>query len=442
MHIIISTRRADMIAREDLYELVWSMPMTRVAQKFSVSGSYMARVCSVLGVPRPERGYWAKLEVGKAPPRPALPEALPGDQQFWSQDGDPQAMRLRAVTATSAPAQARPRRSVTGIHGLIQGAKQHYERGYKVDEGQLLRPYKRQLVDVTASAEGLDKALAFANGLFNALESAGHRVCFAPNATFDRPYVDEHEANAKPTSQENPHRGSDLWRPSRPTVVYVGNVPFGLAVIEMTEAVLMRYVNDRYVRESDYRASKTSRRHMDHTWTTTKSIPCGRLRVVVFSPHRDVSWSISFQETVERTLTQDIAKIVKSMRSSTEIVQKEIDAAEHRALLREQQWEADQARWRHQADQRQIAKSINDSREQLNQVIEAWARVVSIEQFFKGVEERVSNLSEGQRAAVQERLRLAREFIGVQDPLDFLLSWKTPGERYAPLTARTGEENP
>ena len=44
-----------MISREDLYELVWSMPMTKVAEKFSVSGSYMARVCSVLGVPRPER---------------------------------------------------------------------------------------------------------------------------------------------------------------------------------------------------------------------------------------------------------------------------------------------------------------------------------------------------------------------------------------------------
>lgn len=79
-----------MIAREELYELVWSMPMTKVAEKFSVSGSYMARVCSVfaLGVPRPERGYWAKLEVGKALPRPALLEALPGDQLFWSQDGD------------------------------------------------------------------------------------------------------------------------------------------------------------------------------------------------------------------------------------------------------------------------------------------------------------------------------------------------------------------
>jgi len=435
------SRKTEMIAREELYELIWSMPMTKVAEKFSVSGSYMARVCSVLAVPRPERGYWAKLEFGKAPSRPQLPEALPGDPLVWSQNGDIPAPRFRAVTATSAPAQTRTRRLVTGIHGLVQGAKQHYERGYKVEEGQLLRPYKRQLVDVTASAAGLEKALAFANDLFNALESAGHRVRFASaNELSHRPYIDEHEEIPKLKRRENPYsRG--LWQPSSPTVVYVGAIPFGLAVIEMTEEVLMRYVNGKYIRESEYKPPKTSRQYVDHTWTTTNDVPCGRLRLVVYSPHRDVSWSMSFQETVARTLTQDIAKIVKSIKSSAEVVQKEIEEAERRAELRRQESEAQQQRWRREDDERQIAKSISDSREQLNQVIQAWAKAVSIEQFLKGVEERASNLSESQREAVQDRLRLAREFIGVQDPLDFLLSWKLPSERYVPLAGRKAGEN-
>ena len=33
----------DLVSREELYELVWSMPMIKVAEKFKVSGSYMAR---------------------------------------------------------------------------------------------------------------------------------------------------------------------------------------------------------------------------------------------------------------------------------------------------------------------------------------------------------------------------------------------------------------
>jgi hypothetical protein len=44
---------ADVVSREELYELVWSVPMVRVAEKFKVPGSYMARVCSTLHVPRP-----------------------------------------------------------------------------------------------------------------------------------------------------------------------------------------------------------------------------------------------------------------------------------------------------------------------------------------------------------------------------------------------------
>ena len=348
-----------MVSREELYELVWSIPMTKVAEKFLVSGSYMARVCSVLNVPRPERGYWAKLEVGRAPARPVLPEALPGDHLFWSQEGDPSAPRVRAVTATSAPPQPRARRVVTGIHGLIHGAKQHYERGYKVEEGQQLRPYKRQLVDVTASTTGLDKALAFANDLFNALESNGHHVRLASSIELShRPHIDEHEKILKPKRQEYSYNTSNLWRPSSPTVTYVRTIPFGLAVIEMTEEVLMRYVNGKYLRESEYKPPKISRVYADHTWTTTKNIPSGRLRLVIYSPQRDVSWSLLFQETIERTLTQDIAKIVKSIEGSIEVMRKEIIEAERRADVERREWGEQHARWERETDQRQIADSL------------------------------------------------------------------------------------
>jgi len=37
---------ASVVSREELYELVWSAPMIKVAEKFKVSGSYMARICT------------------------------------------------------------------------------------------------------------------------------------------------------------------------------------------------------------------------------------------------------------------------------------------------------------------------------------------------------------------------------------------------------------
>lgn len=426
---------ADLVSREDLYELVWSIPLAKVAEKFNVSGSYMARVCSMLHVPRPERGYWAKLAVGKEPERPSLPEAQPGDQLSWSQDGEPQ---LPPTPRLPAPPRTHVRnrlsRLVTGTHGLIREAKGHYDAGYEVDEGQHLRPYKRLLVDVTASLAGLDKALGFANDLFNALESAGHRVLISSRAeNFIRAHIDEHEQLPKTESKVSRY-GCSLWSPQRPTVVYIDSVAFGLAIIEMSEPVLLRYVNGKYIRESDYKPPKASARYFDHSWTTKKNIPCGRLRLIIYAPYREVSWSILFQESKGRALTQEIPKIVKSIEASTDVLVEKVKKAERQAELRRQEWEAQQERWRQEEDYRRVAQSIKESREQLAQVIEDWARVVSVERFFEGVQSRAQDLPEEQRHEVLKRLTLAREFVGTHDPLDFLRSWQTPVERYVPLS--------
>jgi hypothetical protein len=216
----------------------------------------------------------------------------------------------------------------------------------------------------------------------------------------------------------------------------VDTTPFGLAVIEMTESIVMRYVSGRYIRESDYKQPKVHRGYVDHTWTTTKDLACGRLRVVVYSLHPGVSWSMSFQETKTRTLIQDIAKIAKSIENSVEVLRKEITEADNRAELRRQEYEAQHTRWLLEEDQRQIARSVKESREEMEQVIKSWAAVVSIEQFFKSVEKRATSLPEEQKAQLLKRLQLARGFVGTQDPLDFIRSWRTPNERYMPLALR------
>lgn len=77
-----------MISRDELYGLVWSEPMTKIADRFNVSDSYLARVCTLLNVPRPERGYWAKLAVGKAPSQTPLPAPRPGDPLHWTREGE------------------------------------------------------------------------------------------------------------------------------------------------------------------------------------------------------------------------------------------------------------------------------------------------------------------------------------------------------------------
>jgi hypothetical protein len=327
------------------------------------------------------------------------------------------------------------RHPVTGTHGLIRDAKEHFDAGLKVDEGKHLRPYKRLLVDVTASRAGLEQALAFANDLFNALESKGHRVVISSQPErFTRALIDDHEQLPKVHRNEYPYDSRHLWSPQRPTVAYVGSVAFGLAVIEMSEKVELRYVNGKYIRESEYKPPKNPTRYADHTWTTTEDIPCGRLRLVVYAPYQGVEWIELFQEGKGKPLTKDIPAIVRSIEKSTAAVVEKVKEEERQAELRHQEWEAQQKRWRQEEDRKKEAQSIKESKEHLEQVIQAWAKAVSLEQFFAGVKARAERLPEVQRQEVLNRLQLAREFVGTQNPLDFFRAWKTPQERYIPLS--------
>jgi hypothetical protein len=119
--------------------------------------------------------------------------------------------RISIVTSTSTysatstrPPRKKPLRAFEGVHGPIRDAREQYDAGYKVGEGQHLRPYKRLLVDVTASSAALDKAVGFANDLFNALESTGYRVLISsPAEHVTRPRINDHEQ--LPKVQRNEH---------------------------------------------------------------------------------------------------------------------------------------------------------------------------------------------------------------------------------------------
>lgn len=160
------------------------------------------------------------------------------------------------------------------VHGLIRGARVHFERSRPVEDEAYLKPYKKLLVDVTASKACLDKALDLANDLFNAFESVGHRVVLtSSDAQLATHRIDERELASSPREYWQHNR---LWSPYRPTVVYVGTVAIGLSIIEMSENVTVQYVNGKYIRESDYVPSR-GRYSSDRSWTSTRDLPSGRL---------------------------------------------------------------------------------------------------------------------------------------------------------------------
>ncbi len=64
------TRR---LTRQELYDLVWSEPVHKLAPRLDVSGPGLAKICRRYDIPVPERGYWARLDAGKPVDKRPLP---------------------------------------------------------------------------------------------------------------------------------------------------------------------------------------------------------------------------------------------------------------------------------------------------------------------------------------------------------------------------------
>lgn len=414
------------LTRERLYSLVWSEPMLKVAERLGVSSSYMARVCTHMNVPRPERGYWAKFAAGKTQRQVPLPEAQPGDVLVWSKGGG----GVQAPMALPKPPE-RVRRAIkiptfpSNQHPLISGAKELFESGRLSDKCGYLKPDKKLLVDFVVSKNGLDKVFSFANRLFLSLEACGYRVVIAPSSEqFNREKIDERENPSKT------HLYNSLWSPLRITVVYVGTVAIGMTIIEMSEEVKVRYVNGEYVRETDYVPPKRRSHAFDHTWTTMKDFPTGRLCLQAYSPYPRTSWKRQWKET---TATSDMGNkikgIVKELEEAAVEIARLAEEGMRQAEIEHQQWEAQRLEWQRQDAERRHAEALKKSSEDLLCIIDRWDRSNKIEQFFADVERRAENLEGDERIRLSDRLRRARELIGSTDALEHFLNWKSPEER-------------
>jgi len=415
------------VTRDDLYDQVWSTPMSRLAERYDVSGSYLARVCEALNVPRPPVGYWQKKEVGKAPPQPVLPPTQPGDQVVWSKN-KPIVRPSGAVRQSRSSRKAAKAR--TGRHPILLGVEKHFRRTRKIEDEEFLRPYKTLLPDIITSEVRLENAIQIADKIYSALVNAGHRVLFAaPDQNLRRVAIEERE---KPVGDRKYSRHSmgSIWSPHRPTVTFVGDVPFGLTITEMTERSTMRYVGGKYVREDSARVKGLRSRQLADTWTTEQDLPCGRFKLTAYSPIQGVEWEESWQETKKGSLGSMVESIIRKLTKSKRHVGELMIEAEEAAAQRHKDWEESQERWRRDEDRRRVEQARSESQKQLSEIMESWKLAMSTELFFQEAEKRIECLEDGRKNVLQDRLKNARAMLGSLDPLDFLEEWQAPHDLY------------
>ena len=202
----------------------------------------------------------------------------------------------------------------------------------------------------------------------------------------------------------------------------MGDLAIGLAIIEMTERVELRYLKGKYIREEEFMLGRT-RSSINDGWTSTKDLPSGRLRLVAYSPCRNAKLAKQWQETKAVKLNARIGAIVRLIKSMAPEMEALRGEARRQEEFRRKEYEFAEDKRRRAEDKRQIEQSIKDSRDHLNKVNIQWSETQGIVRFLQGVEEAANNLPNAEREVVLSRLQLAEEFLGAQDPLQHFLKW-------------------
>jgi hypothetical protein len=70
------------ITRKELYELLCAMPLTKLADEYSISANGLRRICRENKIPLPPNGHWSKMNFGKPSELMILPDDYSGSLEI------------------------------------------------------------------------------------------------------------------------------------------------------------------------------------------------------------------------------------------------------------------------------------------------------------------------------------------------------------------------
>lgn len=422
---MVKQEKAEQVSREELYDMVWQQPMLRVADRYGVSSSFMARVCQSLGVPTPPRGHWAKVSHGKPSPIPPLPAAGPGVRLTWRRGEKIAPFGPLPKPPAKRPRRVSSRRTGDQLHPVLVGAAEAFGSASKIEQ-DFLKPGQRRLADVVVSQGILNDALALFNDLLHGLEQAGGSVMLAPkDQIYVRRAIDEREAPGKLVNKRYP----SLWAPSRPTVVFFGTVAIGLSLFELTETKEARLVNGKYVPLDQAQKQRSRGGWPQWSWTTQHDFATGRLCLQFYSPYPLADWSQRWMERKPGEMRLKSASIIREIARAAPMIAALVEQGQLAEQRRRREWEHQRQLMKEQDEIRRWEQARGEATQQLLKIIEQWSESQRILAFFDEAERQADLRESDEKARLLERLVQARALIGNIDALGALAEWKTPSER-------------
>lgn len=290
--------------RQELYELVWSKPISKLAEEFGLSDRGLAKICQRHHIAVPGRGYWAKIDAGQ----PAKKTPL------WKLDNP----NIETVYIGERPQQANP--YVAFAIKATDAAKQ------KLQE-------EDRKADKPKSSSG-EKQVAVPNKLpqHSSVKAFSKELL---TAQADR-------TGAINVRWVNIHRDSASRVIGFLSALAHGLEPYGIT-FSGTQSRVEFVQGDTSV---DFEITSPKKRVSTispHGWTSFENVFVGRLAFRIFGDAEGVRKN--WMDSESRKIEDDVPKIVESYRINL-VVQAERDEEKHKI----------DARRRHMAHRRELVE--------------------------------------------------------------------------------------
>lgn len=187
------------LTRRVLYDLVWSRPITKVAEEFGISDVGLKKVCDKHRIPTPPRGYWARKDAGQPVKQARFHEtADPQDERvviLGSRSNlspevqlvlDQERQRRKIRPKSAVPTDAGSMVPVEDVHPSVEPTARVLRKA-KPDKEGVVRANGSGQCGIEVGSAVIERVITVLDGLARTLEARGQKL--EPQGTGMKVYI-------------------------------------------------------------------------------------------------------------------------------------------------------------------------------------------------------------------------------------------------------------
>lgn len=183
------------ISRQELYNLVWSKPMTALAKEYNISDNGLRKICKKLNIPLPQLGHWQKLQFGKKVIIIPLPKDFKGEdciilnerkeEDGKENEGVSQFHKLLKDITNDTTLSFKVPDKLSKPDKLISEAKENFTTVAKEKYGTYrgITTTSNGILSISVAPKNCNRALRIMDKIIKLLKQRGHNVIVRSNTT-------------------------------------------------------------------------------------------------------------------------------------------------------------------------------------------------------------------------------------------------------------------